>query len=369
MKQTKSTNSTRITNPETFWQAVLAKDATFDGQFVYAVRSTGIYCKPSCSAKRPHREQVAFFWQPEEAEQAGFRPCKLCRPQRGAGQDPMAQIVETVCQIIAGDDGSKPLPLAELSRRVNLSPEHLQKTFKKLMGVTPKQYQDACRMERFKVLVKDEGAISEALYEAGFGSSSRLYEQAATNLGMTPGAYRSGGKNMKISYTINDSPFGRLLVGATGQGICMVSLGDIDEVLIEALHLEFPEAELEADQAGLKERVGLILDYLSGRQPHFDLPVDIRTTSFRLRVYEALKAISYGKTCSYEEIAQAIGNPKAVRAVGSACANNPVALVIPCHRVVRKDGSLGGYRWGLRRKEKLLEMEREKKSDFIQKLT
>ena len=167
-----------------------------------------------------------------------------------------------------------------------------------------------------------------------------------------------GGKNMRIKYAINDSPFGRLLVGATEQGICMVSLGDVDESLIKALHLEFPKAELEADQAGLKERVGIILDYLSGSQPDFDLPVDIRTTPFRLKVYEALKAIPYGKTCSYEEIAQAIGSPKAVRAVGGACANNPVALVIPCHRVVRKDGSLGGYRWGLGRKEKLLEMER-----------
>ncbi len=174
---------------------------------------------------------------------------------------------------------------------------------------------------------------------------------------------------MKISYAVNDSPFGRLLVGATGQGVCAVSLGDNDQSLVEFLRIEFPDAELEADQTGLKETVGIILDYLSGQQPHLDLPVDIRATAFRLRVYEALKAIPYGKTCSYEAIAQAIGNPKAVRAVGSACANNPVALVIPCHRVVRKDGSLGGYRWGLKRKEKLLEMEREKKSDFIQKLT
>jgi AraC family transcriptional regulator of adaptative response/methylated-DNA-[protein]-cysteine methyltransferase len=341
-----------------WWQAVLSRNNNFDGMFVYGVRSTGIYCRPSCSARRPRRDQVVFFRMAEAAEQAGFRPCRRCRPAEAVIQDPQVKLVQSLCRYIESyDSPDRSITLAELGDQVQISPHHLQRTFKRIMGITPRQYAEACRLRRLKALVKKGENVTRALYEAGYGSSSRLYEGASARMGMTPGTYLRGGAGMRIQYTIVDGPLGRLLVGATGKGICAVSIGKSDNALEIALFNEYPAAEIHRDRSGLREYVTALLKYLEGKQPNLDLPLDIQVTAFQWKVYEILKTIPYGHTRTYGEIAEAIGHPKAVRAVARACGTNPTAMVIPCHRVVRKDGSLGGYRWGLKRKKTLLEKE------------
>jgi AraC family transcriptional regulator of adaptative response/methylated-DNA-[protein]-cysteine methyltransferase len=330
------------------WQAVVARDSEFDGSFVFAVRSTGIYCRTSCPSRRPHRERVSFFPLPEAAEQAGFRACRRCRPQEALAGDPQIEMVQRVCRYIEAQD----------ENTITLSAFHLQRVFKSVMGITPRQYADACRIGKFKVLVREGESVTGALYDAGFGSSSRLYEHAPSELGMTPATYGRGGRGATINYTITRSPLGRLLVAATERGVCAVKLGDSDEALESDLRKEYPAAEIKRMDAALRRSVELLLDYLAGKQPHLDLPLDIQATAFQWQVWEKLRAIPYGKTRSYGEVAKAMGRPKAVRAVARACASNPVALVIPCHRVIREDQSLGGYRWGLERKKKLLEQER-----------
>lgn len=345
---------------EDWWQAVLSRNNRFDGTFVYGVRSTGIYCRPSCSARRPQRDQVIFFRMPEAAEQAGFRPCRRCRPAEAVIQDPQVKRVQRLCRYIESyDSPDRPLTLAEMGDHVHVSSHHLQRTFKRIMGITPRQYAEACRLRRMKAWVRKGATITRALYEAGYGSSSRLYEGASTRMGMTPGTYLRGGEGMRIRYTIVDSPLGRLLVAATGKGICAVSIGKSDQSLKTALLNEYPAAEIHWDKSGLREYITALLKYLDGKLPNLDLPLDVRVTAFQWKVYEALKAIPCGLTRTYGEIAEAIGHPKAVRAVARACATNPAAMVIPCHRVVRKDGSLGGYRWGLEHKKTLLEKERK----------
>ncbi|HUW64913.1 MAG TPA: bifunctional DNA-binding transcriptional regulator/O6-methylguanine-DNA methyltransferase Ada [Spirochaetia bacterium] len=356
-------------DPEVCWQAVVQCDKQFDGRFVYAVRSTGIYCRPSCPSKRPRREMVAFFRLPEAAEQEGYRPCLRCQPQRTDLKEPLVTMVREVCQIIEKGDAVQSLTLSSLGAQVHLNPQYLQRIFKRIMGVTPRQYAEGCRTRRLKTMFKEGKDVTTALYEAGYGSSSRLYEQSSRRLGMTPATYIRGGKGVKVSYTITDSPFGRLLVAATVKGVCAVSLGDSDRALTESLQREYPAAEIERDEVFLRGSVESLLAYLSGCQPHLDLPLDLKVTAFRWRVYEELRAIPYGTTRSYKDVAEAIGNPKAVRAVARACATNPVALVIPCHRVVRGDGSLAGYRWGLERKESLLTMEKERASSAAEKKT
>jgi len=345
---------------EEWWQAVLSRNNRFDGTFVYGVRSTGIYCRPSCSARRPQRDQVIFFRMPEAAEQVGFRPCRRCRPAEAVIQDPQVKRIQRLCRYIETyDSPDRSLTLAEMGDHMHVSPHHLQRSFKRIMGITPRQYAEACRLRRLKALVRKGTAITRALYEAGYGSSSRLYEGASTRMGMTPGTYLRGGKGMHIGYTIVDSPLGRLLVAATGKGICAVSIGKSDQFLKTALLNEYSAAEIRWDKTGLKEYVTALLKHLDGKLPNLDLPLDLQVTAFQWKVYEALKAIPYGHTRTYREIAEAIGHPKAVRAVARACATNPTAVLIPCHRVVRKDGSLGGYRWGLDRKKTLLVKERK----------
>jgi AraC family transcriptional regulator of adaptative response/methylated-DNA-[protein]-cysteine methyltransferase len=249
------------------------------------------------------------------------------------------------------------LTLRALGAALGISPYHLQRTFKRITGITPRQYADACRLGRLKARLKQRRTITMSLYEVGYSSSSRLYERANGELGMTPGTYQRGGRNMQISYTLVSCPLGRLLLAATQRGVCAVCLGDQDDVLEAALAEEYPAAELRRDDAGLGRWVGAIVNHLSGTQPHLDLPVDVRATAFQRRVWQELLAIPYGSTRSYREIAEALGQPTAARAVARACATNPVAVVIPCHRVVRGDGSLGGYRWGLGRKRSLLDQE------------
>jgi AraC family transcriptional regulator of adaptative response/methylated-DNA-[protein]-cysteine methyltransferase len=345
-------------NDERKWRAVLARDAGFDGAMVFAVRSTGIYCRPSCPARRPRRQNVVFFPRPEAAEGAGFRACRRCRPKGPSPAQEQAAWVEDACRRLAAQEDG-PLRLADLGAQLGVSPHHLQRTFKQLMGITPRQYADAVRLGFFRAQLRKGGDVTSAVYDAGYGSSSRAYEGAAARLGMTPGAYRRGGQGMRIAYTIVASPLGRLLVAATDRGLSAVSLGDAEASLEAALRAEYPAAEIRRDDAGLKPWVERVLQrmVIEGGEPAPALPVDLRATAFQRRVWEELKAIPRGQTRSYGEIARRIGQPTAARAVARACATNPVALVIPCHRVVAGDGGLGGYRWGVERKRHLLERE------------
>ncbi len=341
------------------WDAVTARDSRFDGQFVFAVTSTKIYCRPSCPARRPRREHVLFFELPDAAEQAGFRACLRCEPRRACVPDPQVELVQRVCRFLDASQ-TETVKLADLAAHAGVSVFHLQRTFKRIMGISPRQYLTARRFGNFKSLVRDGEPVTQALYDSGFNSSSRLYEHAPEELGMTPATYGRGGRGTKISYTIVASPFGRLLVALTERGVCAVRMADTDAELEQDLRAEFPAAAIQRDDVALLEPVEKILHHLTDKEPRLDLPLDIRATAFQRQVWEKLRAIPYGQTVSYGAVAKSLGKPGAVRAVGRACATNPVALVIPCHRVVREDQSLGGYRWGLDRKQQLLEHERRK---------
>lgn len=346
---------------EQLWQAVLSKDARFDGQFVFAVSSTKVYCRPSCPSRRAHRERVKFFDLPEAAEQAGFRACLRCQPQRARVLDPQIELVQRVCRVLNSSE-SETVKLAELATHAGVSVFHLQRTFKRVMGISPRQYLTARRFGNFKTLVRKGDSVTSALYESGFNSSSRLYEHAAGELGMTPATYSRGGRGVNINYTIVASSMGRLLVAMTERGVCAVRMGEGDTELENDLREEFPQAEIKRADSVLGETVQKILDHLDNNEQRLDLPLDIRSTAFQRQVWEKLRSIPYGQTVSYGDVAKALGKPGAVRAVGRACATNPVALVIPCHRVVREDKSLGGYRWGLERKKKLLEQEHKSRA-------
>jgi len=354
----------QVNNPtlteEQLWQAVTSKDAHFDGQFVFAVTSTGIYCRPSCPSRRANRERVKFFDLPEAAEQAGFRACLRCQPQRARVVDPHVELVQRVCRVLNASE-SETIKLTELASHAGVSVFHLQRTFKRVMGISPRQYLAARKFGNFKTLVRKGESVTSALYDSGFNSSSRLYEQAAEELGMTPATYSRGGRGVNINYTIVASPMGRLLVATTERGVCAVRMGDSDAELEKDLRAEFPHAQIERADSVLVEPVQKILNHLDNSETRLDLPLDIRSTAFQRQVWEKLRAIPCGETVSYGDVAKSLGNAGAVRAVGRACATNPVALVIPCHRVVREDKSLGGYRWGLDRKQKLLEQERRVK--------
>lgn len=344
-------------NEEQLWNAVVSKDAGFDGQFVFAVSSTGIYCRPSCPSRRPRRENVSFFQLPEAAEQAGYRACRRCHPRTTRATDPSLEMARQVCRLIEDSQG-EPITLAHLSEQIGVSSFHLQRTFKSVMGVSPSQYAEGCRINRFKQSVREGEAITNAIYDAGYGSSSRLYESAASRLGMTPATYGKGGRGAIINYAIVECSLGRLLVAATSKGVCSVKLGNSDEELKTDLVNEFPAAEIHQNEKPLGAWLQAVVDYLGQKSPHIDLPLDIQATAFQRQVWEQLRAIPYGETYSYSDVAKALGQEKAVRAVARACAKNPVALVIPCHRVIREDKTLGGYRWGLERKKRLLEDEK-----------
>lgn len=357
--------------PAALWEAVEKRDSRADGKFVYGVRSTGIYCRPSCASRRPSRDKVEFFALPEAAERQGFRPCKRCLPRNAEVTDGRLRAVSTVCRAIERqivndgmDEGALRLP--KLAGGVKMSTDQLERAFRRTIGITPRQYADAVRMKRLKSQLRKGGNVTTALYDAGFGSSSRLYERAPSQLGMTPRAYGHGGEGMQIHYTVVGSPLGRLLVGATEKGISAVYLGKSDKELEDALREEYPRAEISEDaqaRAELRTWVEKIVAHLKGKEPHLDLPTDVQGTAFRRRVWEELRKIPYGKTMTYTEVAKRIGKPKAIRAVARACATNPVSVVVPCHRVVRQDGSLAGYRWGLERKQALLEKETEMAKD------
>ncbi len=348
-------------SPDRLWQAVLHRDPAFNGSFVYAVRTTGVYCRPTCPSRRPHRANVGFFADCKEAQSAGFRACLRCLPDRPSQESRNSGLVQKVCRQIDShlEDHPDGLPsLAQLSLAVGVSASHLQRVFKKEMGLTPRQYAHTGRLERFKSLVRGGSPVSAAMLDAGFASTSRLYEDANSQLGMTPGRYRNGGVGITITYLIAESPLGTVLVAATGKGICSVNLGDEASTLLKDLRAEFPAADFKDGDELLQGWLGSVLEYLDGEPPGLDLPLDIQATAFQRRVWRMLQSIPYGETRSYQRMALDMGlNGNAGRAVGNACASNPAALVIPCHRAVRKDGSLGGYRWGLRRKEALIAME------------
>jgi AraC family transcriptional regulator of adaptative response/methylated-DNA-[protein]-cysteine methyltransferase len=330
------------------WRAVSARDAAADGRFVFAVRTTGVYCRPSCPSRRPLRSNVTFFRTPAQAEHAGYRSCRRCRPA-----ERRASLAERAARVIDAADDVAP-SLAQLSRTLGVSPAHLQRAFKQALGVTPKQYTAARRLNRFKSSVKGGRNVTEALYEAGYGSSSRLYERSSERLGMTPRTYGRRGAGMRICYATVQSSLGRLLVAATDKGISSVCLGDSDGVLVAALRQEYSAAAIAPDRGRLARFTRAILRHLDGKQPRLDLPTDVRATAFQERVWAELRRIPFGATRSYADVARAIGRPRAVRAVARACATNPTAIVVPCHRVVRSGGDLGGYRWGVARKRQLL---------------
>ena len=352
---TAPTNTTSTGEAE-LWQAVLARDSHLDGEFVFAVSSTRIYCRPSCPSRRPKRERVSFFRLPETAEQAGFRACLRCHPRDVAASDEKVEIVRRACQLLAQTDEA--MTLTSLGKRLGISSFHLQRTFKRVVGITPRQYAETCRTNRFKKKVSEGQPITGAMYDAGYGSSSRLYERATAELGMTPATYSRNGRGAVINYTVAKCDLGFLLVAATEQGVCAVRLGSVEAELETALRSEFSAARIERNDGQLREWVIQILDHLAGRKANLDLPLDVQATAFQRLVWKSLQSIPYGSTRSYGEVAQAIGRPTAVRAVARACATNPVALVVPCHRVIREDKTLGGYRWGLERKKKLLAKER-----------
>ena len=342
--------------PDVRWQAVQARDRTSDGRFVYAVRSTGIYCRPSCPSRRPHRNRVEFFELPALAERAGFRPCRRCQPNSVAMDDPTLELAQRVCRLIdERPDGD--LRLERLSAEVGKSPYYLQRTFKRIVGVTPRQYAASRRVARLKRELRAEDTVSRAQYAAGYGSSSRLYERSDQDLGMTPATYQRGGVGARIGYTLVDTSLGLLLVAGTERGLCAVRFGEQEAALARDLRDEFPEAELVQDEPRVNLWARVVQAQVNGLKPSSLVPLDVQATAFQWRVWQELRRIPLGQTRTYSDIASAIGRRRAARAVAHACATNPTAVAIPCHRVVREDGGLGGYRWGLERKRELLERE------------
>ncbi len=352
------------TSDDQRWEITQARDSSFNGTFVYGVHSTRIYCKPSCPSKRPKRQNVTFFVSNKDAEKAGFRSCQRCRPQDGA-QDASAKLVQKICQAIAASENGAP-SLKKLSAEVGVSSFHLQRTFKQVMGITPHQYAKAHRIKEFKNLIKEGETVVGAMYDAGFGSSSRLYEQSDKELGMPPAVYARGGAGMKINFTVAVCKLGFLLVAATERGLCSVQLGNSECELRIKLFDEFPASQIEKDDSVLGEWTKAILRYLDNEQKELNLPLDVRETAFQRRVWTELRKIPYGETRSYSDIARAIERPTAARAVARACATNPVALVTPCHRIVRENGAMGGYRWGIERKQKLIAQELKYKDKLNQ---
>jgi len=338
--------------------AISERDASYDGVFFYGVVTTGVYCRPSCAARPARPENLRFFPDPATAERAGFRACKRCRPSDIDRE--RKTLVEIAGYIVRHAD--ERLTLDTLSRRAGLSSSRFQKAFKNLLGVSPKAFQDAVRLDRFKDSLKAGKDVTSAIFDAGFGSASRVYGETARTMGMTPAAYRSGGKGEEIRYACRETSLGPLMMAATGRGVCFAQFGNSEQTLLDQLREEFPQAELVASPASagdsLDDWMTALDAYLSKDAPRPDVPLDLRGTAFQLKVWRFLLGLGEGDVVSYGELADEIGEPKAVRAAASACGANRVGVLVPCHRVLRGDGSLGGYRWGLNRKRTLLDLER-----------
>ena len=344
---------------EESWEAVKAKDAGAAGRFVYGVVTTGVYCSPGCSSRTPLRKNVRFYSTPEEAQRDGLRACKRCQP--AVARDATAQRIEAICRYIEAHS-EQALTLDALAERAGMSRFHFQRTFKAMVGVTPKRYSDAQRVRVLKAGLVGAAQVTTAMYDAGFGSTSRVYERSDRVLGMTPMQYRAAGAGIAITYAGLETDFGALLIAATDRGICFVQFGTSEDELTARLREEFSGADVRAMEGCSDPQLdawsAALRRHLTGAQPHLELPTDIRATAFQIRVWAYLQSIPYGQVQSYAQVARGIGQPHAARAVARACATNHVAIVIPCHRVIRGDGGLGGYKWGVDRKRALLERER-----------
>ena len=335
-------------------RAVLDRDTALDGEFVYGVKSTRIYCRPACPSRRPKPENIMLFDSPKEAEEAGYRACLRCDPSEY--HPPNEAFVERITNYIARNIDEK-LTLGRLAEEFNVSKYHLQRTFKSILGMSPRQYVEARRLELFKAHIRNGENVDSAMFGSGFKSRSRLYEKVPDKLGMTPTEYREGGSDMSIWYTVIETTITKVLVARTVRGICALYMGESESRLVDALMEEYPYALITRDDVSLREAIGPLTSYFEGENYNPRLPLDIHRTAFQWKVLKAIQEIPPGETKTYSELAESIGNPKAVRAVASACARNPVGIMVPCHRILRKNGGLGGYRWGLPLKERLLEHE------------
>lgn len=340
------------------WAAVAGREKAFDGEFVYAVRTTGVYCRPSCPSRAAKRENVAFFDTTHLAQAAGYRACRRCKPDEAPAEFKRNDAVTAACRALQASPGG--IPLDDLARAAGWSPHHFHRTFKQVTGLTPKAYFQALRAQRVQASLAAAPSVTEAIYDAGFNSSSRFYDQGASGLGMAPAAYRSGGAGQAIRYAVEPCALGVLIVAATAKGVCAIEFGDSAHALVERLRQRFPQAAFEPGDPLFRQWVGRVLAYIDQPRGPLDLPLDIQGTVFQRRVWQALRDIPCGQTASYTQVAQAIGQPQAARAVASACASNTLALAVPCHRVVRSGGGISGYRWGSERKAELLRRESKK---------
>ena len=346
---------TAIDTDSARWAAVIAKDHAADGGFFYSVRTTGVYCRPSCAARPARRENVAFHASTEQAEAAGFRPCKRCKPDQPPMVERQAAMVAQACRTI--ETAEEAPDLETLAAQAGVSPFHFHRVFKSVAGVTPKAYADAHRAGRVREALSTSGTVTEAIYDAGFNSNGRFYAKSSQVLGMTPTRFRAGGEAAVIRFAIGECSLGAILVAATDKGVCAILLGDDPEALVRDLQDRFSRAELVGADAGFEALVAKVVGFVEQPGLGLDLPLDVRGTAFQQRVWQALRDIPAGETAGYAQIAEKIGSPKAVRAVAQACAANAIAVAIPCHRVVRTDGALSGYRWGVERKRALLKRE------------
>lgn len=350
---------TDATTSDPRWRSVVARDVSMDGSFYYSVRTTGVYCRPSCGARLAKPENVRFHTTCHEAEEAGFRPCKRCRPDRPSLAEQNASRITVVCRAL--EESEEIPPLSELAIQAGLSVSHLHRVFKRVTGLTPRDYAMAHRGSRLRAILDKSPSITAAIYDAGFHASSRFYAATGKVLGMTPTQFRTGGEDLDITYAAGNCSLGSILVAWSTRGVCFISMGDDPATLIQALEKRFPRAHLIQNQRkGEADRLTKVIRLVENPNSGVDLPLDLRGTAFQQRVWKALQGIPTGSTASYTEIAHRIGKPKAVRAVAQACGANPLAVAVPCHRVVRSDGALSGYRWGINRKRELLD--REKKS-------
>ncbi len=352
----RQTATAALPSDQARWKAVLARDAEFDGRFYYSVATTGVYCRPSCPARRPARAHVRFHATAEAAEAAGFRACKRCKPDQASLSMQHGAKITQACRLI--EAAETPPTLSALADAVGLSPYHFHRVFKAMLGVTPKAYAVAHRNKRARVALGKSATVTQAIYDAGFNANSRFYANASDVLGMSPRSFRSGGTDHIIKFAFAECSLGTVLIAASEAGVCAILFGDTHESLQRDLEKQFPRAHFVSGDADFEMLTAKVIDFIESPGGSFDLPLDIRGTAFQHRVWDALRKIPAGSTASYTEIAEAIGRPKSARAVARACASNPIAVAIPCHRVVRSDGSLSGYRGGVDRKRRLLAKER-----------
>jgi AraC family transcriptional regulator of adaptative response/methylated-DNA-[protein]-cysteine methyltransferase len=354
-RSTKNGQLATATTSDARWASVVARDPQADGTFYYSVETTGVYCRPSCAARLPRPQHVRFHATCTEAEQAGFRPCKRCKPNQAAMVAQHAATIAAACRCI--EQSEETPSLAQLANHVGLSPYHFHRLFKAITGLTPKKYAAAHRAKRVRGTLSTSATVTEALYDAGYNSNGRFYATANEVLGMTPSNYRAGGANTEIRFAVGECSLGSILVAKSVRGICAILLGDDPDALTRELQDRFPQATLIGGDAAFEQLVATVVGFVEAPAVGLDLPLDVRGTAFQQRVWQALRTIPAGATASYTDIAKRIGAPQAVRAVAQACGANTLAVAIPCHRVVRHDGTLAGYRWGVERKRTLLARE------------